>query len=90
MIPRIQWATPPTGASSDSDGPIRFRKLSDLLDNTDEVEGYEYSGLCFLAADEPTSVEHALEEYCWKDAMKAKLQSIKENNTWTLTELPKG
>lgn len=43
-----------------------------------------------LAADEPASVEAALEENCWKDAMKAELQSIRENNTWTLTDLPKG
>lgn len=42
-----------------------------------------------LAGDEPTSVEHALKEQCWKDALKAELQSITEN-TWTLSELPHG
>jgi hypothetical protein len=43
-----------------------------------------------LAADEPAGVEKALEEKCWRDAMVAELQSIKDNNTWRLTELPKG
>lgn len=43
-----------------------------------------------LVADEPASVEEALEENCWKDATNTELQSIKENNTWRLTELPKG
>jgi hypothetical protein len=64
--------------------------LTDLFDTTDEILDYEYSGLCLLAADEPASVDEALEEDCWKDAMKAELQSINENNTWRLTKLPKG
>jgi hypothetical protein len=60
-----------------------------LFDHTEEVEDYEYSGLCLLAADEPVSVEQALEETCWKDAMQAELQAIRDNNTWSLSELPK-
>ena len=54
------------------------------------MEDFEYSGTCLLAADEPVSVDEALEQVCWKDAMQAELQAIKENNTWSLTELPKG
>jgi len=61
-----------------------------LFDATEEIHDYEYSGLCLLAADEPASVEEALEEKCWRDAMNAELQSISDNNTWRLTELPKG
>jgi hypothetical protein len=37
---------------------------------------YEYSGLCLLAADEPSGVDEALEEDCWVDAMKSELKSI--------------
>jgi hypothetical protein len=58
--------------------------LTELFDHTEEVEGYEYSGLCLLAADEPMSVEQALEETCWKDAMEAELQAIRDNNTWSV------
>ena len=43
-----------------------------------------------LAADDPTSVDEALEEQCWIDAMKTELLSIQENNTWYYANLPKG
>jgi hypothetical protein len=42
-----------------------------------------------LAADEPANVEQALEETCWKDAMRAELEAIVQNNTWEFSELPK-
>jgi hypothetical protein len=36
-------------------------------------------------------VEEALDKSCWKDAMqKAELKAIRDNNTYSLTELPKG
>jgi hypothetical protein len=69
---------------------LKFRTLSDLLDNTEEVHDFEYSGMCLLAADEPSSVDEALEEKCWREAMQAELQSIHENKTWVLFDLPKG
>lgn len=49
----------------------------------------EYNGVCMLAADEPANVEQALEETCWKDAMRAELEAIVQNNTWEFSELPK-
>jgi len=48
------------GSSGSSQGPVRFRTLSDLLDATEEIHDYEYSGLCLLAADEPRNVDEAL------------------------------
>lgn len=54
------------------------------------MENYEYSGTCLLGTDEPVSTDEGLEQACWKDAMQAELKAIKENNTWSLTELPKG
>ena len=86
----VQWHTPPDSASSGSEGPKRYRDLSDLYDNTEVVNDFEYSGLCLLAADEPASIEQALGEQCWREAMAAELQSIKENKTWEVSELPKG
>ena len=61
-----------------------------MYDNTEVVNDFEYSGLCLLAADEPASIEQALGEQCWREAMAAELQSIKENKTWEVSELPKG
>jgi hypothetical protein len=59
----IQWVSPPTATSEGSDeAPRRYRMLSDILDSSDEVQGFEYSGACFLAADEPKSVDDALTE----------------------------
>lgn len=61
----FQWATPPTDASEDSDGaPRRYRTIPNLLDTTEEVHGFEYSGLCLVAAEEPGSVEEARKEDC--------------------------
>jgi hypothetical protein len=64
-------ATPSDHDSGNSNGaPQRFRTLTDLLDSTYEVLDYEYSGVCMLAANEPVSVEEALEQPCWKRAMQ--------------------
>ena len=58
-----QWVTPLGEQSSESDELTpRFRSLSNLYDTTEEIQNFEYSGLCLLAADEPPSVEEALEE----------------------------
>jgi hypothetical protein len=46
-----------------SDGvPMRFRTLENIHDTTEEVKNFEYSGLRYLAAEEPKSVEDALRE----------------------------
>ncbi|CAD6220964.1 unnamed protein product [Miscanthus lutarioriparius] len=69
-----QWVTPPGEQCSKSDELTpRFRSLSNLYDTTEEIQNLEYSGLCLLAADEPPSVEEALEEECWRKAMEAEL-----------------
>jgi hypothetical protein len=58
---QIHWATPPTGASEDSEGvPLRFRTIPNLLDTTEEVQGFEYSGVCLVEAEEPRTIEEAL------------------------------
>jgi hypothetical protein len=57
------------------EGPVRFRTLADMFDSTDEITDFEYSGVCMLAADEPTNVEQALGENCWKEAMEIEMQS---------------
>jgi hypothetical protein len=66
---------PPTDASKDSDGaPLRFRTIPNLLDSTNEVLDFEYSGLCLVAADEPRTVDEALSEKCWRQAMQSEMQ----------------
>lgn len=62
----------------------------DVYDTIKEVDDIEYSGLCLLAVDKPSSTEQALKEDCWRQDMKDELESIRENNTWTMCELLAG
>src|SRR5207244_1636297 len=73
----------------DSEGVLqRYRTLRDLLDTTEEVTGY--NGLCLLEVEEPASVEEALDDPAWKEAMQAEMESISANNTWQFALLPSG
>jgi hypothetical protein len=82
LVQGVQFATPPSGQQVDSDGvQQRFRTVQNLNDTTEEVQDFEYSGLYYLAAEEPASVEEALKEQCWRDAMVAEMNSIHSNKT---------
>ena len=86
---QIQWATPPTSASEDSEGvPLRYRTIPNLLDTTDEVQGFKYSGLCLVAAEEPNTIDEALSEDCWRRAMEVEMKAIEDNRTWVVSNLP--
>ena len=90
-VQAIEFVTPQTGDSVDSEGqPRRIRTLGNIYDTTEEVHDYEYSGVCFFAAEEPRSVEEALTEQCWREAMQAEMDSIQSNRTWELSVLPAG
>ena len=87
----VEFATPPTGESVDSEGvPMRYKTVSNIFDTTDEMTNLEYSGVCYFAAEEPRSVEAALNEQCWREAMVAEVDSIQANKTWELSTLLKG
>jgi hypothetical protein len=89
--PATEFASPPAGETVDLEGvPLRFWSLQNIFDTTDEIHGFEYSGLCYLATEEPGSVDEALGEQCWREAMKAKMESIQSNKTWELADLPAG
>lgn len=89
--PQIEFATPPTEEAVDSEGnALRYRTLQDLHDNTDVIHGFEYSGVCCLAGEEPKSVDEALSEQCWRTAMKTEMESIQSKRTWELAVLPAG
>jgi hypothetical protein len=46
--------------------------------------------LLVVSAEEPASLIQAKQEACWRRAMEEDLQAIKENGTWTLTDLLQG
>jgi hypothetical protein len=54
--------------------------MNDVLD-------FEYSGLCLVAADEPRTVDEALSEKCWRQAMQSEMQAIEDNRTWVVSDL---
>ena len=87
----MEFATPPTRESVDSEGvPMRYKTVSNIFDTTDEMTNLEYSGVWYFAAEEPRSVEAALNEQCWREAMVAEVDSIQANKTWELSTLLKG
>jgi hypothetical protein len=54
-----------------------------------ELSTSESNRLFAVSAEEPTSVE-ATQEAVWRRAMVDEVQSIEENKTWSLIELPTG
>ncbi|KAI3523596.1 hypothetical protein L1887_01838 [Cichorium endivia] len=84
-----QSDTPSTASSSTGGGaPKRYRLLTDLLDQTEEIEGGEEL-MMTRNDDEPGSYTEASKEKVWIDAMNSELASIEKNKTWRLVELPK-
>ena len=82
--------TPPTGESFDAEGvPVHFKSMEYVIDHAPECT-LEYSGLCLSAAEEPASIDDALEEPAWRSAMEVEMESIRSNNTWELATLPAG
>ena len=63
----------------------RARSLQDIYNSIDEVHV-----VCFLADSEDLSFEEAMQEEKWQMAMNEEIGAIERNNTWELTDLPKG
>ena len=70
----------PQSLSSDrSSEPRRFRLLSDIYDNTEEVVLEDE--LLFVGTVEPTNYKQAVGEPAWEQAMKTKIEAIEKNKT---------
>ena len=71
----------------EEDEPLqpRARSLQDIYNSTDEVHV-----VCFLVDSEDLSFEKAVQEEKWQMAMNEEIRAIERNNTWELTDLPKG
>jgi hypothetical protein len=74
------------------DAPLRFIKLNDIL-GLDSPSGRairEVPGHLFMAAEEPNSLSQAEKDASWRRAMAEEINSIEDNNTWELVDLPVG
>jgi hypothetical protein len=67
------------------------RAQSDIfLPNPKYTGELELGELCLSAAEEPASVDEALEQAPWRNAMEEEMNSIRANGTWELATLPVG
>jgi hypothetical protein len=80
-------------ADHDEDAPLRFRALDTILD-APAVPGFierELDGrFHFTSAEEPPTFAAAEREASWRAAMTEEIDSIVDNSTWELVELPPG
>jgi hypothetical protein len=80
-------------ADHDEDAPLRFCALDTIL-GMPAVPGFierELDGrLHFTSAEEPPTFATAEREASWWAAMTEEMDSIIDNNTWELVELPPG
>ena len=83
--------TPPTLSDHETfdeeDEPLqpRAQSLQDIYNSNDKVYV-----VCFLADSKDLSFEEVVQEEKWQMAMNEEIRAIKCNNTWELTDLPKG
>lgn len=79
-------------SSSSDDGPVHFRSLNDIYQETIEVEYNSEADIEGLLAEleEPTCYSEVASQVEWIDAMNKEVQSIEKNQTWQLVKLPPG
>lgn len=77
-----------SGYSSESTEPRKFRLLSDIYNETEEIEIADE--MLMLSVEEPSSYSHAEKDKEWRAAMEREIDAIEKNGTWELTDLPKG
>ncbi|KAI3684116.1 hypothetical protein L6452_33335 [Arctium lappa] len=80
-----------TASSSTGGGaPKRYMSLAEIYEVTDQIE-LEPDQLMFMQdVDEPKTYSMAAKDREWVKAMKAELDAIERNQTWSLVDLPVG
>lgn len=94
----VELATPPSSqgdldADHGDEAPLRFRRINNVLGDA-EVPGLAHRELAdelnVVSVEEPASFAEAEREACWCTAMLEELQSIQDNATWDVVNLPAG
>jgi hypothetical protein len=93
----VEFVSPPTGTPSiDEDAygaPLWFRSLADLVGGVSRHNGTDIQlreELLAAIRDEPATTDEALKSKDWHPVLVDELESIKENKTWSLVNLPRG
>jgi hypothetical protein len=87
-----------TSESEDEETPIRqvrlrrpLTRLNDYVIGRESKEENEmHNQAVFNTSQDPITYEDVVKQKVWRDAMNAKIESIKKNDTWELTALPTG
>jgi hypothetical protein len=90
----IEESPLPAGAGDievDDDAPLHFHSMSDIL----ATPGFAPRALVaeelhVVSSDEPASFAEAEHNLSWRKAMMEEMDSIEENGTWSLIDLPPG
>jgi hypothetical protein len=78
-------------ADHDDNTPFRFRDINDIVETTGFVpRALVAEELHVVNSDELTSFTEAERNPSWRKVMMEEMTSIKENNTWSLVDLPPG
>jgi hypothetical protein len=78
-------------ADHDDDAPLHFRSMSDILVTPRFMtRALVAEELHVVSSDEPTSFTEAERNLSWRKAMMEEMDSIEENSTWSLVDLPPG
>lgn len=72
------------GSESSSSEPVKFRSLTDIYNDTEEIELDDE--LLLMGIDEPKNYREAATKHNWMQAMKSEMKSIEQNHTWVLTD----
>ena len=62
--------------------------LDSVLSYSRLSPSHKHFALSISTTVEPKTYTEASQHDCWLKAMKAELEALQSNNTWTLTELP--
>ncbi|CAN1164294.1 Retrovirus-related Pol polyprotein from transposon RE1 [Linum perenne] len=65
--------------------PITFHTTYDNLSKT-----HKHFAMTMTNITEPTTFDEAVKEECWRNAMKAELQALEDNQTWDIVPCPAG
>ena len=68
------------GGDESHDGPVRYRKIADILRDAPRVELYEEpeEEAFLMEAEEPSCYREAADQAEWEHAMKKEIDSIKK------------
>ena len=88
-----ETSPPLSGGDESHDGPIRYRHIDDIMQDTRRVEldkEFAEEEALLIVTEEPSCYREAAGQPEWEDAMSKEIESIEKNLTWSLVKLPVG